>query len=142
MNNSDEIERNKNVVRRLYEVINANDASAFSEVIAAVFADNSNGTKGPDGFAAAAANLHRAYAELHIDIVDMLADGDRIAVRWHETGRHVAQFFNLRPTGKQFESRGMNIYRLADGKIVESWLAIDPATIRAQQQAQAELGAG
>jgi steroid delta-isomerase-like uncharacterized protein len=136
---NDEILRNKKVIRRLYEVINANDAAAFSQVVAPAFADNSNGSKGPEGFAAAAANLHRAYADLRIDVVDMLAEADHVAVRWHETGRHVAQFFNLKPTGKPFASRGMNIYRLAEGKIVESWLAIDPATIRAQQQAQAEL---
>jgi predicted ester cyclase len=51
----------------------------------------------------------------------------------------VGQFFNLKPTGKPFEARGMNLYRVRDGKIVESWLAIDPATIRAQQAAQQAL---
>ncbi len=93
--------------------------------------------------AEAMANLHRAYADLHIEITELVAQGDLVAMHWFETGRHVAQFFHLAPTGKPFEARGINLYRLRDGKIVESWVGIDPSTIRAQNAAQRELaGAG
>jgi predicted ester cyclase len=136
-------ETNKSTVRRLYEFINGNRAEQFALVVAPRYVDHSNGQQGPSGFAEAAANLHRAYADLRLEIADMVAEGDLVAVRWVETGRHVGQFFSLKPTGKRFESRGMNLYRVRDGKILESWLAIDPVTIRAQretQQAPAEAG--
>jgi predicted ester cyclase len=141
MSSNNATEANKIVVRRLYDYINENGADRFANVIAPSFVDHSNDARGPEGFAGAAANLHRAYADLHFEITDMVAEADLVSIRWLETGKHVGQFFNLKPTGKRFESRGMNLYRVGDGKIVESWLAIDPATIRAQQAAQQELAA-
>ena len=129
-------ETNKSTIRRLYEYINGNRADEFAIIVAPQYVDHSNGQKGPAGIAEAAANLHRAFRDLRLEIADIVAEGDLVAVRWVETGRHVGQFFNLKPTGKPFESRGMNVYRVRDGKILESWLAIDPATIRAQQIGQ------
>nr|WP_246401283.1 ester cyclase [Rhizobium hidalgonense] len=43
------------------------------------------------------------------------------------------------PTNKPFEATGLNMYRVVDGKIVDSWISVDPRTIRAQQAAQAAL---
>jgi predicted ester cyclase len=135
------IEVNTNVVRRLYDCINHNRADEFAAIVAPSFVDHSNQGKGPQALANGAANLHRAYADLKIEIIDMVAQGDLVAIRWLETGRHVGQFFNLKPTGQPFESRGINLYRVQEGKIVESWLGIDPTTIRAQQAAQQNLAA-
>jgi predicted ester cyclase len=129
----------KGVIRRLYDCINGNRSGEFADVVAGSYIDHSNGSRGPDGFAAAAANLHRAYADLRLQIADLIAEGDLVAARWVETGRHVGQFFNLRPTGQPVESRGTTLYRVRDGKVIESWLGIDPATIRSQQAAQQAL---
>jgi predicted ester cyclase len=136
---SDDKSGNEQVVRRLYDHINHNRAAAFEEVVDAEFLDRSNGSQGPDGFARAAANLHRAYKNLNIEVAHIILDADYAAVRWVETGVHTGPFFNLKPTGKPFEARGVTMYRLKDGKIVESWLGIDPGTIRAQQQGQEDL---
>src|SRR5262245_61179234 len=135
-------EANQAVVRRLYEYINENRADRFPGVVAPSYLDHSNGSRGPEGVAAAAANLHRAYEELRFEIADIVAQGDLVAIRWRETGRHVGQFFNLKPTGQPFEANGLALYRVREGKITESWLAINPATIRAQQAAQQALEAG
>jgi SnoaL-like polyketide cyclase len=116
----DQVTSNKTVVQRLYDLINSKDFDQFGTVIANAFVDRSNGSNGPEGMAAAAANLHRAYADLRIE-------------------PHVGQFFNLKPTNKPFEAKGINVYRVKDERIVESWLGIDPSTIRAQQLAQQEL---
>jgi predicted ester cyclase len=136
------IEPNELVVRRLYEYINENRGAQFADVVAPSYLDHSNDARGPEGAAAAVANLHRAYAELRFEIADLVGQGDLVAVRWVETGRHVGQFFDLRPTGQRFEARGLALYRVRDGQIIESWLAIDPGTVRAQQAAQQALEAG
>jgi len=130
---------NKAAVQRLYELINRNDSDNFADVVASDYIDRSNGRKGPEGMAAAAANLHRAYAELTIDLLDVIAEGELVTVRWLETGRHVGQFFDSKPTNRPFEARGVNVYRVKEERIVESWLGIDPATTRAQQIAQETL---
>lgn len=139
---SDEQHANEEAVRLLYSHITGNNGGGFADVVSTTFEDRSNGSKGPHGFAAAAANLHRAYADLKIHIVDMVLQEDLVVVRWVETGQHVGPFFNLKPTGKPFEARGLTMYRLKDGKIVESWLGIDPSTVRAQQQGQEALRSG
>jgi predicted ester cyclase len=130
---------NKTVVQRLYHLINTKEFDKFGTVLANAFVDRSNGSNGPEGMAAAAANLHRAYADLRIELLQIIAESDLVVVQWRETGRHVGQFFNLKPTNKPFEAKGINVYRVKDERIVESWLGIDPSTIRAQQLAQQEL---
>jgi predicted ester cyclase len=138
---ADQVTTSKAVVEHLYELINNNELDKFATVAANDYIDRSNGSKGPEGMAAAAANLHRAYADLRIELVDVIAEGDLVAVRWLETGRHVGQFFNLKPTHKPFEARGINVYRVKKERIIESWLGIDPETIRAQQIGQQTLEA-
>jgi predicted ester cyclase len=103
--------------------------------------DRSNGRNGPDGFVAGAADLHPAHSDFDISIEAMVAEGDTVAVRRRETGVHTGPFFNLRPTGKPFEACGVNVYRVQNGMVVESWFAVDPKTIRAQQEGQAALAA-
>jgi predicted ester cyclase len=137
----DLVTTNKAVVRRLYDLINDNDPGQFETIVADTYVDRSNGSQGPDGVAAAAANLHRAYSDLRIELVDVIGESDLVVVRWRETGRHVGQFFNLKPTNKPFEAKGINVYRVKEDRIVESWLGIDPGTIRSQQLGQQALEA-
>jgi predicted ester cyclase len=125
----------------LYEFIEANQTDRLATVVASTYVDRSNGGKGPEGLAHAVANLHRAYSDFKIELADLIADDDLVAVRWIETGRHTGPFFNLKPTGRPFEARGVNLYRLQGDQIVESWIAVDPITIRAQQAAQQALAA-
>src|SRR4029453_17805985 len=83
----DQATANKAVVRRLYDLINDNDLGEFGTIIGDTYVDRSNGSKGPDGVAAAAANLHRASADLRIELVDVIGESDLVVVRWRETGR-------------------------------------------------------
>jgi predicted ester cyclase len=43
----------------------------------------------------------------------------------------VGPFFGRPPTGEDIEHCGMNLFRVQDGKLVESWLAIETSTLRA-----------
>ena len=131
----------KDIVRQLFDCIRQNRSEGFTDLVSALHIDRSNGRNGPNGFVAGAANLHRAYSDFDISIEAIVAEGDTVVVRWHETGVHTGQFFNLRPTGRPFDARGVNVYRVQNGKVVESWIAVDPKTIRAQQKGQAALAA-
>ena len=139
MTANETIARNKAVVRRLYAAIQENRPDDFANFVAASHIDHTNGRNGPAGFAAAAENIHRAYSNLSIELETLVGEDDWVLVQWHETGIHTGQFFNLKPTNKPFEAQGLNLYRVVDGQIAASWIAIDPRTIRAQQQAQSEL---
>jgi predicted ester cyclase len=136
---SDQTSENKQVVRKLYECIQRNDASGFAAIVAESHTDHSNGRNGPSGFASAADNIHKAYSDFKVELQEVVASDDLVVAQWHDTGIHTGQFFNLKPTNKPFESTGLNMYRVLDGKIVDSWISVDPRTIRAQQAAQSAL---
>jgi predicted ester cyclase len=139
MSRTEQTSRNEQVVRELYLYIQENRAAGFENIVAASHVDHSNGRNGPSGFAGAADNLHKAYSDFKIELKEIVASDDLVVAQWHETGVHTGQFFNLKPTNKPFESTGLNMYRVVDGKIVDSWISVDPRTIRAQQAAQSAL---
>ncbi|TFV44162.1 ester cyclase [Bradyrhizobium niftali] len=139
MTSAHQLALNEEIVRELYTCIQANRADRFEALVSTEHVDHSNGRHGPAGFAAAVANLHNAYSNFRIELETVVAADDLVVIQWHETGLHTGQFFNLKPTNQPFEARGLNMYRLAHGKIVDSWIAVDPKTFRAQQLAQATL---
>lgn len=56
--------------------------------------------------------------DYHLTVDDMIAEKDKVAVRWSSRFMEAA-------TGKPVNNKGILIYRLADGKIVESWFSTD-----------------
>jgi predicted ester cyclase len=61
----------------------------------------------------------------HMKIEEMIAEGDRVMVRWSSHGTHLGESHGLPPTGKQVTNSGINIFRIADGKIAEVWDIFD-----------------
>jgi len=83
------------------------------------------GDKGPAGFRAVIVGLRNAFPDIHYTIDDVLADGDRVAVRWHWTGTHKGPFRGFPATGHAVSNPGLGIFRLAGGKIVAATLETD-----------------
>ena len=50
---------------------------------------------------------------------EMIAEDDRVMVRWTFHGTHRGEFFGVPPTNEQVTYSGINIFRIADGKIAE-----------------------
>ena len=67
--------------------------------------------------------LSAAFPDGHRTIDDVMAAGDKVALRWTWSGTHQGLFMGLLPTGKQVSATGTTVYRLEEGKIVESWTA-------------------
>lgn len=63
----------------------------------------------------------RAFPDQHWEIEDIMAEGDRVAIRWSVTGTHQAEFMGIPATGKQVTVRGMTLDQIEDGKIKKSW---------------------
>jgi steroid delta-isomerase-like uncharacterized protein len=76
---------------------------------------------GPEGARKSIAALRAAFPDIHFDLEDLLAEGDKVVARWTCTGTHRGEFRGIAPTGRRVAFPGMNIYRLHDGKIVERW---------------------
>jgi predicted ester cyclase len=56
---------------------------------------------------------------MRFDIEDLIGEGDKVVVRGLWSGTHKGAFGDYPPTGKRISAMTVNIYRLADGKIVE-----------------------
>jgi steroid delta-isomerase-like uncharacterized protein len=67
--------------------------------------------------------LHSAFPDLVFQVHDVIAEGDKVVVRWSWTCTHLGEFLGIPPTGKKADVSGMAIYRLKDGKIAERWVS-------------------
>ena len=61
----------------------------------------------------------------HIKVCDIFSCGDKVVARWSWTGKHAAEFMGIPATNRQITMKGIDIFRLADRKIVDLWQEID-----------------
>ena len=80
---------------------------------------------GPAPFLAFRAEILAALPDLHVAVEDVVADGDRVAVRWRATGTHTGPFAGKRATGQAVAFQGVTWIRCAGGKMVEGWDCFD-----------------
>jgi predicted ester cyclase len=62
-----------------------------------------------------------AFPDLHFEIEDAFASGDKVAVRWRSEGTFENELMGLEPTHQKGTITGIGIDRIEDGKVVESW---------------------
>jgi predicted ester cyclase len=60
-------------------------------------------------------------SDWRINVDELIAEGDRVMARWTFHGTHQGDLAGLPPTHKQVTYSGINIFRIADGKIAEIW---------------------
>ena len=73
-----------------------------------------------------------AFPDLQIDVQDMFASDDKVAVRARLTGTHTGEFMGRQATGKRIDYQSNELYRIADGKIAEEWICSDMLTMMTQ----------
>jgi steroid delta-isomerase-like uncharacterized protein len=117
-------EDNRRQVQTLYDTFNTGDLGRLDELIAPDYV-GPQGDRGPDGFRKVVVGLRAAFPDIHYTVDEVMAEGDRVAIRWHWTGTHRAQFRAFPATGKEVTNAGLGIFRLRDGKIVASTLETD-----------------
>jgi steroid delta-isomerase-like uncharacterized protein len=65
-----------------------------------------------------------AFPDLHLTLNDLVAEGDKVAF-WTANCTHKGEFMGIPATGKRIEFKGIDVYRIADGKIAEVWASGD-----------------
>jgi steroid delta-isomerase-like uncharacterized protein len=66
-----------------------------------------------------------AFPDLHMEIEDLIAEGDKIVSRVVSRGTHKGELHGIPPTGKEVTGTIILITRIADGKFVEDWESRD-----------------
>jgi steroid delta-isomerase-like uncharacterized protein len=135
MSNSDKA-ANKRVVLRLYEeVFNSPNAHAIGELIAPniLVHDPAMGDlHGIEAFRQFAAVFQSAFPQQHTTVETIIAENDLVAALHTHTGVHSGPFMGLPPTGRTIHVHGLELFRIADGKIVELWRFDDDAGLLRQ----------
>lgn len=124
---SDEI---KGLLTQLSSAMNNGDAIAFKHIIAPDFVSHGyNVPQGAEGFYTFIDELRKALEGFHIEIKDMIAEGDKVASRGIVRGKHTGKFLTIEPTGKDVEFSYLDIWRAENGRFVENWQLLDTLSI-------------
>ncbi len=115
--------KNKAVARRFLDALwNERKFDVVEELLAHDYDGHSSTViRGPDGAIAFIPVARRAFPNYRFEILDQIAEGDKVATRWRIVGTHEGPFQGTPPSGKRVTLTGITIFRLADGRLVEGW---------------------
>ncbi|MCP8315747.1 MAG: ester cyclase [archaeon] len=124
------LEKNKAVVRRWIEAENKKDLAVLNELMAADYFDPSLQVRGREASKAKAKQLmamvFKGFPYTHETIEDIISEGDKVWVHLKITGTHTGEYRGLAPTGKKITYTAIVIWRIVNGKVIESWGIYDP----------------
>ncbi len=118
-------EENKAIVRRyVEEAVNQHNLEILDEIFAPDFINHaapSDQASGIEGLKQFFAMMDSGFPDFHATVEDLIAEGDRVAVRFTFNGTHQGEFMGIAPTGEQVTMQGIDILRIAGSRIVELW---------------------
>jgi predicted ester cyclase len=120
--------------RWVKEGVAQGNLAAFDELLAEEALDHSTRppTRGREAFKARVRMIHAALSDVSVSVDDLLEDGDRIAWRWTLEATHTGPLMGVAATGKRVVLPGINIQRIAGGKVIEHWSQADFAGLLVQ----------
>ncbi len=120
---------NKALLRRFYREVYVDwNMSLADEVLSPRFTSHdgpNDGQTGPQAFRDYSAAIRSAVPDARYDVDDLIAEGDRVVVRWKLLGTHMGDFGGIAPTGRPIVLKGIAIYRVDEGKLMERWVVSD-----------------
>lgn len=69
--------------------------------------------------------LLAAFPDSYFIVDDVIAEGDKVAVRHRLQGTHQAELQGVPATGRQVEVGAIVIFRIENGMVAEAWLNAD-----------------
>ena len=118
-------EENKDIVRRyVEEVWGRHDLAAALELLAPYYVDHHpppGVTPDREGFMSALDIFAAAFPDAELTLNDLVAEGDRVADRWTLAATHTGSFFGIAPTYRRVILTGMDLHRIVDGQITDTW---------------------
>ena len=87
---------------------------------------------GREGVKAQVAMYMDAFPDTKVTSDFLVAEGDKVVIRWTATGTHTGDLGEIPATGKRTRTAGIAIFRVAGGKIVEEWFETDQMDLMQQ----------
>ena len=112
------LEENKMLVRKWIDVYNTHNLDSFDEFIAPNYIDHTNKVDRV-GLRQLFIMAFNAFPDWHETIEDIIAEGDKVWIYVNYSGTHTGEFMGVAPTGKKVTAKGVDIYRIVNGKLAE-----------------------
>ena len=123
------VEENKAVVRDFIDgLFTKGNLAAVDDHLAADFVNHDPPFGAPadtEGMRAAGAMFRAACPDWHSELHLLVGEGDMVVEHFTASGHHRGDIMGVAPTGREIALRGINIFRIRDGRIVERWGRLD-----------------
>jgi steroid delta-isomerase-like uncharacterized protein len=124
---------NATLVLESFEAFNAGDTEKLLAVVApdlvTHYAEMSEPLHGRETWQQGFEMMKRAFPDLEARIDDVVAAGDRVAIRISFRGTHQGEFQGIPATGRTIHYVSHEFYRVADGLFAEEWICSDMASL-------------
>lgn len=119
----DIIERNIKLMKKFEIMINTADVSLAEELIAKDASFYTPASPKPlyggEGYLSVVHWMRKGFSDVQWKLTDIVANENKVAVKWILTGTHDGEFLGVLPTGKKIETTVMNFYYFnSEGKII------------------------
>jgi predicted ester cyclase len=121
-------EQNKEAVRRfIEEIFVKTNVDAADELATPDFTPHSwPGVKpGIENLKLGQRRVSAGLTDVSMRIEDMIAEGDKVAVRLTAHARQEGEFMGLPPSGREYTISEMHVFRVTGGKVAEHWVNAD-----------------
>ncbi len=126
-------EQNKAIIERFVEEVqNGHNLDMVEEVMSPGMIDHfyeGQGLPHPpnavEAFKQFYTGMLQAFPDLQVVVHDMIAEGDRVFTYKSFQGTHQGEFKGIPATGRRISVDVMDVFRLANGKMVEHWVVAD-----------------
>ena len=124
-------EGNKAIVEQIVEELwNQGRIGVIDELYAPDYVARSSGlppgiSSDREGQKQLAQAFRGAFPDMVGAIEDLIAEGDKVVLRWSAQGTHEGDFMGIPPTGRHISINGTSVYRIAGGKVADEWTQAD-----------------
>jgi steroid delta-isomerase-like uncharacterized protein len=129
-------EANATLVLESVEALNAGDTERLLAVVAPDmlihYAGLPEPLQGRETWLRGFELMKAAFPDLEVHVDDLVAAGDKVAVRLTLRGTHSGEFQGVPATGRTIQYESHEFYRVADGLIAEEWICSDMASLFSQ----------
>jgi predicted ester cyclase len=120
--------KNKETVREVFTAIDNNDFDKLNELFSNDFGLKAPGLDTPwkkDDVFQAIKTHYASFPDWTHKIEDMIAEGDKVAVKLIQNGTHKAQYEGISATGKIITNPALSIMTIVKGQVKDWWVIED-----------------
>ena len=113
---------NKEIVKQFFEIYNSQDYQVAYQCMAIDYLDHGlDQVQSVEDAIKILKLTHTSFPDIQVAIDDLIEENDLVVFRGHFTATHLGHFAGIPPTGVKVEFEALEIFKIENHKITESW---------------------